>query len=199
MSSEKHFNAGNVFGKVTEVKEESSENHKPYLQIKVDVSGPRTGRVTAYVKMWGEQRTREFMDHFKRTNGQALYWFKGFLGQFKTEKNDFLSNFTAYQWEPRDAEKRAVFILKGTVDVAHGFKGGQRILLKVEREGGEGYASSIETIEVHAPEEKLLDEVSPGQLIEVKGLLRQENIDDFYGGSEGPIKAYIDQLKIVNG
>jgi hypothetical protein len=199
MSSDKHFNAGNVFGKVIEVKEDSSVKDKPYLQIKVDVSGSKTGRVTAYVKMWGEDRILEFLDHYKRTKGTSAYWFKGFLDQFKTEKNEFLSSFTVYHWEPKEAEKRAVFILKGSVDVAHGFKGGQRILLKVMREGKAGYAPSEETIEVFAPEDKLLDDVTAGQLIEVKGLLRQENVDDFYGGSEGPIHAYIDHLKVCNG
>ncbi len=193
----KHFNAGNVFGKVLEVKEESSSRGKSYLQINVDVSGGKSGRVTAYCRMWGEKRIAEFINEWKRFP-QETYWFRGFLGQYTTNDGTILSNFTVFQHERKTAEKRAVFILKGVVSCQpSGLNdGGQRFMLEVTREDT-NHDEQTEAFELWAPGEKLLDPVSKGDLVEVKGLIRQKEVDDFYGSSDGPVHAYVDILKII--
>ncbi len=193
----KHFNAGNVFGKVTEVKEEKSDKGKPYLQISVDTSGDKSGRVTAYCRMWGEQRINEFMNEWKRFPTEA-YWFRGFLGQYTSKSGDILSNFTVFNFERKPAEKRAVFVLKGIVShqPSATVDGGQRFLMEVTRDDGQGN-DNTESYELWSPGEKLLDPVSHGDLVEVKGLIRQKDVDGFYGGSEGPVRAYVDVLKVI--
>jgi hypothetical protein len=193
----KHFNAGNVFGKITEVKEESSNGGKPYLQISVDVSGDKSGRVKAYCRMWGEQRINEFMNEWKRFPTEA-YWFRGFLGQYTSKSGDVLSNFTVFNFERKADEKRAVFILKGVVShhPSRTNDSGQRFLLDVTREGANG-KEETESFELWSPGEKLLDPVNLGDLVEAKGLVRQKDVDGFYGGSEGPVRAYVDLLKII--
>lgn len=199
MSEIKHFNAGNVFGKILEVRQEESEGGKEYLQIQVDVSGDKSGRVTAYCRMWNNDhgRIHEFMDEFK-ANPTDLYWFKGFLGQYVSKQGDVMNNFTVFQWERKKAEKRAVFILKG--EVSHhpsGLNcGGQMIKLVVRRDGTNGQQQE-EEFEVWAPGEDLLEPVSKGDLIEVKGLIRQKDVDDFYGGSDGPIRAFVGKLAVI--
>ena len=193
----KHFNAGNVFGKVTEVKEEQSDKGKPYLQISVDVSGDKSGRVTAYCRMWGEERIAGFLNEWRRFPSDQ-YWFRGFLGQYTSKAGDVLSNFTVFNHERKTGEKRAVFILKGVVShQPSGLNdGGQRFLMEVTRDDGQG-KENTESFEVWAPGEKLLDPVSIGDLVEVKGLIRQKDVDGFYGGSEGPVRAYVDILKVI--
>ncbi len=54
MSSNGHFNSGKLFGKIAEVKEESSSGGKPYLSIKMNVSGAKSGNATAFCRIWGK-------------------------------------------------------------------------------------------------------------------------------------------------
>jgi hypothetical protein len=46
------------------------------------------------------------------------------------------------------------------------------------------------------PDEELLDQPQAENLIEVKGYLRQEEPEDDFGGSSGPVRAFIKVLKI---
>jgi len=196
----KHFNSGNIFGKVLEVKPERSDNGKDYLQISMDVSGEKSGRVTAYCRLWDGDRGRcaEFMNEWQRFPN-TIYWMKGFLGQYTSREGKVLSNFTIFQWERKEtAEKRAVFILKGEVtSQPSGLNdGGQRFIMTVNRDGANNNTQS-EEFELWAPGEKLFDQVAHGDLVEVKGLIRQKDVENFYGGSDGPIRAYVDILKII--
>jgi hypothetical protein len=196
MSSDKHFNSGHVFGAITEMKEDESEGGKPYLQITVDVSGPKSGRVTAYCRMWGQERYQGLLDDI-RNNGEGSHALRGFISQY-TKGDATFNNFTVFEWERRDTERRAVFILKG--EVSHqpsGLNdGGQRFLMKVVRTGTNG-SEQAETFELWAQGDKLLDRVSKGDLVEVKGMVRQKEPDDFFGGSDGPIRAFVERLRIV--
>ena len=192
----KHYNSGSVFGRVTEVKEEESSGKKPYLSLKVQVSGEKSGNATAFCRIWGEQRCREFLELHKQNPGSLAL--KGMMTSFCDEKNHFYSNFTIFSWEPKVAEPRAVFILRGEVDVVSGTTdGGQRMLLKVIRDAKEGYQESAELFELFCQGEKMLDVVKSGDLLEVKGLIRQEEVDDFYGGGDGPVRSYVERLKVM--
>lgn len=194
--SEKHFNSGHVFGRITELKEEESEGGKAYLQITVDVSGPKTGRVTAYCRMWSAQRYQPLLDDF-RSSGGGDYCLRGFISQYR-KGTDTYNNFTVFEWERRASERRAVFILRGEVShqPSQQTDGGQRFLLKVIRSGA-GESTQEESFELFVQGEKLLDRVSLGDLVEVKGMVRQKEPDDFFGGSDGPVRAFVEKLKII--
>lgn len=190
----KHFNSGCVFGRIMETPEkEQSKGGKEYITFKVSCSGPRSGQITAYCRMWDVERIVPFLNQYRKNPAQAFF-LKGFFGQFKSEKNEFMSNFTVFQWEERDkVEPRAVFILRGDVDQVSGMTdGGQRILFKVHREG-----QPEELFELYTPGELLLDTVEPGQFLEVKGYVRQQSTEDEFGGASGPIRAYIHELKVL--
>jgi len=191
----KHFNSGCVFGRVMEEpKKESSAGGKPYITFKVSCSGPKSGQVTAYCRLWDEERTVPFLAQYRK-NPAAVFFLKGFYGQYQTEKNEFLSNFTIYQWEERDkVDPRAAFIMRGVVDQAQPLTdGSQRLLFNVQREG-----QQKELFELFSPGENLkLARVEPGQFIEVKGYVRQQVLEDDFGGSSGPIHAYIEKLEVL--
>lgn len=192
--SQKHFNSGCVFGRVVETpKKETSRGGEEYISFKVSVNGPKAGQVTAYCRLWTPERITPFLAHL-RAQPQSPLFLKGFFGQYKDEQNRFLNNFTVFQWEARDSvDQRAVFILRGVVDVVTGLTdGGQRLLFKVQREG-----QQAEEFELWCAGESLLEQVGNGQFIEVKGYVRQENTEDEFGGSSGPIRAYVHELRVL--
>ena len=190
---QKHFNSGNVFGRVLEVEKKVSEGKKNFLSLKVNVSGSRSGSVHAYCRIWGEEACIDFLALHK-THPNTAFYMRGFYGQYKNERNDWLSNFTIFAFEARDTvDPRAVFILRGVVDVASGTTdGGQRLVLKVKRP-----ENPEEIFELWCAGELLLEEVSQGQFVEVKGYVRQADTEDEFGGSSGPIRAYVHQLRAL--
>jgi hypothetical protein len=70
------------------------------------------------------------------------------------------------------------------------------IKLVVRRDGTNGQQQE-EEFEVWAPGEDLLEPVAKGDVIEVKGLIRQKDVDDFYSGSDGPIRAFVGKLSVI--
>lgn len=190
----KHLNIGYVFGKVIEEpKKGESTGGEPYLSFKVSCSGAKCGQVTAYCRIWKAERCIQFLADYRK-NPDAVYSFKGFYGQYKNPQNEFLSNYTLFQWEARDkVDPRAVFKLKGVVDQATGMTdGGQRMLFKVKREG-----QPEELFELYTPGELLLDRVVPGQVVDVKGYVRQQELEGEFGGASGPIRAYVHEMKVL--
>ena len=198
VSGNGHFNSGNVFGKIAEVKEESSSGGKPYLSIKMNVSGAKSGQATAFCRIWGEKRCREFMELF--ATKPASLALRGMMTSYcDEEKNIFYNNFTCFSWAAKEVEPRAVFILRGEVDqVTATTDGGQRALVRVIREAKDAYQESSELFELWLQGEKLFDAVAAGQDVEVKGMIRQGEVDDFYGGGDGPVRAYVEKLKILS-
>lgn len=169
MSSPKHFNSGNVFGKlVGEVEHKSSKGGKPFISFEMNVSGAKCGSARAFCRMWDKERFEPFLAAVKK-DPQTRFALKGFFGQYWDERNTVFSNFTIFEWNERDSAPRAAFILKGRVKHSGPVTSGQRILLLIEREGQE-----VETFELICPSERLLDQPHADDLIEVKGYLRQE-------------------------
>lgn len=189
----KHFNSGCVFGRIMEEpKKDTSRDGREYISFKVSCSGQRSGQVTAYCRLWTEERIVPFFQQYRK-DPAALFFLKGFYGQYKNDKNEFLSNFTIFQWELREkVEPRAVFILTGKVQNAMGMNGGQRLLFTVKREG-----QQEELFELISQGELLLDTALAGQVLSVKGYVRQESTEGEYGGAEGPIRAYVHELKVL--
>ena len=198
MSSNGHYNSGHVFGKITEVAEGQSSGGKPYISVKVNVSGEKSGQATAFCRIWGEKRCQQFMELYAQK--PAAVALRGMMSSYlDEEKNLYYSNFTCFSAEASTAEPRAVFILRGEVEQASSTTdGGQRALVRVIREANEGYQESSELFELWLQGEKLFDAVAPGLSIEVKGMIRQGEVDDFYGGGDGPVRAYVEKLKILS-
>ncbi len=189
--AKKHYNQGCVFGRVIEEpKKETSTGGQDYITFKVNCSGPKSGMVTAYCRIWTPERVVPFLQHW-RSNPDSPLFLKGLFSQYKDEKNRFMSNFTVFHWDPRETvDPRAVFILRGVVEQAQAWDCGQRLLFSVKREG-----QNEENFELWCPAESLLDMAEPGQFLEVKGYVRQENPEDEFGGSDGPVRAYVHQLR----
>lgn len=198
MSLPKHFTKGIVIGRITDIKdEETRENKRKYITCMVDVSGVTCGDVTAYCRMYGGS------DELKQAwaaNKRGLFKLIGIYSQYrKDEASDFLSSFTLYDFEPADPEgrRRAYFIVVGEVSHQPSGQtdGGQRFLVVVRRMGT-NQQEQEETYEFIAPGDKLLDPVSMGDTVRVKGLVRQREPDGDCGG-DGPIRAYLNSLEIL--
>lgn len=192
MADRKHFNKGVVYGRVAEVKEEKTrEKEKFYISFQVIINSPRSGSLRAFCRMYGD-RAEEFLKYYKK-NPRAPYRLQGIFSQYKKDE-DFLSNFTIHEWEERAGEDRAFFVLRAEVKSVTSTRGhGQRIIMEYQPLRGEK-----EELELLAPGESMLEEAQEGQFLEVKGLLRQETLDDFYETGEGPVRAYLEHLKVLD-
>lgn len=190
--SQKHFNLGTVFGRVVpESIERKDSTNSEFVNFQVNVAGQRCGSVRAFCRLWKPERFESLLTQLE-TNPHDPFFFRGFFGQFWDERNTVYATYTIYHFEVREGDPRAAFILKGDVDVISKTTGGQRILLNIERDGQEK-----ERLELWMQDEKFLDVPQNGQLIEVKGYLRQEQPEDDFGGSSGPVRSYVEELKIL--
>lgn len=190
--SGKHFNMGSVFGRVDLESIERKKNpNTEFINFQVNVSGRRCGSVRAFCRMWKAERFEPFVEHVMQ-RPQTPIFLKGFFSQFWDERNNVYASFTVYHWEERESDPRAAFILKGEVEVVSAVTLGQRLLLQLQRGDQEA-----ERLELWLQSEKFLDIPQQGQLIEVKGYLRQENPEDDFGGSSGPVRAFVEQLRIL--
>ena len=192
----KHFTKGVILGRITEIKDETTkQNNKKYITLTVDISSSLSGDVTAYCRMYDKDDNTDEIKKLWKANRQGLFKLQGMYSQYrKDESSDFMSNFTLWSFEPvTEGKKRAYFIVVG--EVSHQPSGtndgGQRFLCEVSRENNDP-----ELYEFWAPGEKLMDSVSVGNLVRVKGMLRQRDPDGLCGG-EGPIHAYLESLEII--
>ncbi|WP_020675537.1 hypothetical protein [Geopsychrobacter electrodiphilus] len=189
----KHFNMGNVFGRVViESIERKPSKNSEFLNFQINVAGRHCGSVKAFCRMWQTERIDAFMAHVRARPHDPLC-LKGFFGQYWDERNTVYSTFTIHKWEVRESDPRAAFILKGQVDVISAVKGGHRLLLNYSREGQE-----TERLEFWLQDETLLDTPQAGDLLEIKGYLRQEQPEDDFGGSTGPVRAYLEKLRVIS-
>jgi len=188
----KHFNMGNVFGRIVldSIERKNSPNSE-FVNFQINVSGRHCGSVKAFCRMWKPEAIDAFWAHVRARPHDPLY-LKGFFGQYWDPQNTVFTTFTIHKWEVRESDPRAAFILKGVVDVISAVKSGQRMLLNYSREGQE-----TERLEFWLQDEKLLDTPAAGDLVEVKGYLRQEQPEDDFGGSTGPVRAYVEQLRVI--
>lgn len=188
----KHFNMGTVFGRVVpdSIERKDSKNSS-FINLQVNVSGRRCGSTRAFCRIWKTERFEPLLKHLE-AHPHDQFFFKGFFDQFWDDRNTVYATYTIYHWEPRESDPRAAFILKGEVDVISKTTTGQRILLNVQREGQEK-----ERLELWLQDEKFLDVPNNGDLIEVKGYLRQEQPEDDFGGSSGPVRAFVEELRVL--
>jgi hypothetical protein len=193
----KHFNAGNIWGRVAEVERKYSAGGTPYLSIQVECPNSLYGNVKTYGRLWGEDKGNAFFDYHKDHPG-AAYRFRGFFSQYDKEEGKRYSNFTLYSWEAFEGgEFRAAFILTGEVTAVENKDGEGKLYLHLKREGQGDYRDVSEDFEVYFPNAQDVAGISEGDTVQVKGLLRYKEPDDYFGGSpSGPVKPYVKELKV---
>jgi len=199
MSVPKHFTKGVITGRITEIKdEETKDSKKKYVTIQVDVSSTLSGDVTAYCRMYDKEGSIADLKKLWASNKQGLFKLQGIYSQYqKDQSSSFLSSFTLFGFElVESGAKRAYFIVVGEVcNQPSGLNdGGQRFLVNVCKPGI-GDQMQEEKYEFYAPGDKLLDPVSLGDTVRIKGLIRQKEPDGVCGG-DGPIRAYLESLEI---
>jgi len=190
----KHFNLGNVWGRVAGVKRETSSHKAPYLAITLECPNELFGNVKTYGRLWGEQRIEDFLGHFKAHPGQT-YRFRGFFSQY-TKRDRVYSNYTFFSWEPVEGkEYRASFVLVG--EVTHTSSDGQDgvLCLHVVREGKNGHDDVEEDFEVRTLNTQDVHGLD-GDIVEAAGMLRAREPEDIYGRRSGDIKPYAMDVKV---
>ncbi len=192
----KHFNLGNVWGRVASCKKEKSTRDTVYLQIQVECPNELFGNVKTYGRIWGKDKVEAFLDFHKKHPGQA-YRFKGFFSQYDKEEGQRYSNFTFTNWQPIDgSEFRAAFILTGEITSLSTEAPEGKICLHLIREGQGDYRDIEEDFEVYTLNEQEIAGLQEGQVVQVKGLMRAREPEDYFGCPSGKIKPY---LKEING
>jgi len=188
----KHFNAGHVWGRVAEIKEETSTKKTPYLQILIEVPNENFGNVKVYGRLWGEEKITAFKAHHQ-AHPEESYHFRGFFNQYEKGGVRY-SNYTFYDWNAANGkEYRATFVLVGDVTKTEAVDGEGKIYLYLLREGQKGYKDMEETFEVYIGTPDDLAMMQPGMMIEIKGLLKTKEPEDFYGApaEDNTVKPYV--------
>jgi hypothetical protein len=194
----KHFNAGNVWGRILKAEEKKSRDRKtPFLELEIDCASSQYGKIRAYGRLWGREKIAALTAHHGKHKG-AHYRFKGFYNQY-TDNGVRYSSYSFYDFEVTVDDgppaPRASFILVGHV-------------LGKEMIDGEG----IVTINVRRPQkDEMVDEeltlyffdldpffeVDDEDVIEVRGLLRKREAEDIYGGSTNDrFRPYVMQTRL---
>lgn len=195
----KSFNLGNVWGRVAGVQKKKTDNEQEYLRIQVECANELYGNVKAFGRLWGKEKIEAFIDHFKKHPG-ATYRFKGFFSQYDDREGRRLSNFTFFDWMPFEGtEFRASFVLSGTIMDTHQDEESEvTISIHLSREGKDGYKDTEEEFKVYAFTASEASGVKAGDFIQVKGLLRAREPEDYFGMPSGAIKAYAMEIRISN-
>lgn len=219
----KHFNMGNVWGRVSKVKEEKADNTgTPYLSIEIECANELYGNVKTYGRLWGRIDNREKLDaflfHYKNNPGCA-YRFKGFFSQYDKDENQRFSNYTFFSWEAiAQHEFKAAFVLVAEVlaiekeycypaDKALEKMGinrekgkyEQKISLHLVREGTGNYPDITEDFIIYAFYPQQVDGIEDGDIIEAAGFLRAREPEDDFGRAVGKIMPFAMEIKKRDG
>lgn len=195
--SNKHFNQGNVWGRVMATKSGGfgSGNGTPALTVHVDCTGAY-GNIHAFGRIWGQEKIDAFFE-FHRRNPDAVIKFTGFMSQyFKGVKN--YTNFSFYKWDAAMGQPpRAAFILTGDV-VSKAVKNDAGVIkLKYVKPGSNGYRATSEDFELWFLDGGLYESFSPGQLVEVKGHMQQGAGEDEFGSATGEVRPIVKVVRVI--
>ena len=195
----KHFNAGNVWGRVLELKQESSTNGTPYLMISLDCAG-KHGTVRAYGRLFGKEKTENLVD-FHEDHPGAMLRFRGYVGQYTKEGTaDILTNFTFYAWEEAPGQTaRAAFVLVGEVTDIAAIGDRWRVNLHLSREGKGNRDNQEEDFCLWGIDGSLFEGMLKGQLVELKGYMQQGEGEDDFGTASGEVLPIVKRSRIVVG
>jgi hypothetical protein len=193
----KHFNSGNVWGRVASVEKDYSRGGAPYLSIQVECPNTLYGNIKTYGRLYGQNKIDAFFDYHKSHPG-AAYRFRGFFSQYDKEEGLRYSNYTFFSWEVFEGgEFRAVFILTGEVTAVETKDGEGKLSLHLTREGTGDYQDVREDFIVYTPNVQDAAGISDGDTVQVKGVMSYKEPEDYFGGSpQGPVKPYVKELKV---
>jgi len=193
----KHFNSGNVWGRVANCKLQKSDQGTPYLQIQFECSNELFGNIKTYGRLWGQDKIDAFIDYFKKHPGQS-FRFKGFFSQYDKEEGQRYSNYTFFEWQPVDGKEfRAAFVLTGEVTAVEEVNGEGKIYLHLLREGRGEYRDIEEDFEVYTLNVQEIAGINEGDILQVKGVMRAKEPEDYFGMPSGEIKPYVSELKLM--
>lgn len=192
----KHFNLGNVWGRVASVEKKISQGKTPYLAVQVECPNSLYGNVKTYGRLWGEDKINAFFDYHKSHPGSA-YRFRGFFSQYDKEEGRRYSNYTFYSWEVfTGGEFRAAFILVGEVTAIETKDEEPKLSLHLIREGQGDHRDVEEDFEVYCLNAQEAAGISEGDIVHVKGVMRYKESEDYFGGSpQGHVKPYVMEIK----
>lgn len=196
----KHFNMANVWGRATgEMEIKTTDNGKEYIIIRVEAPNELFGNVKAYGRLWGTEKIAAFLDHFKKNPG-GTYRFRGMFSQYDKEEGVRYSNFTFFSWEEvKGKEFRATFSLTGQVSAVASIEGEGIIYLHLFRAGQAGYKDTEEDFVIYTLNNDVIAGITEGDTIEVGGLLRAKEPEDYLGRQNNQIKPYVmGEIKIKN-
>ncbi len=191
MASTKHFNRGNVWGRVVEAVAKKKGKTTPYLQLKIDCSSDRYGKVKTFGRIWGADRIKTFMELY-RAHKTEIIRFTGFLQQYRTEDAKTYNNYTFYEWKTAEGkEPRAAFIIVGDVTQKGTMLGEGRLVVDLLRSGPDEDVPVEEHFELWTAGASEIAEVEEGRTYELKGMIRPKEAEDEFGGRSGHIRAYV--------
>jgi hypothetical protein len=192
----KHFNRGNVWGRVVNLTSEKKKSQTPNLQLKIDCSSEKYGRIKTYGRIWGEDRIKAFQALYKEHKND-LFRFTGFLQQYRKEDGmmKVYNNFTFYDWQlavlQEGKEPRAAFIIVGDVTQKGTFRGEGRLIVDLLRSGYDEERPVEENFELWTATGAEISGLTQGKTYELKGMIKPREAEDEFGGPGGEIKAYI--------
>lgn len=173
----KHFNAGNVWGKIATIERKKSDGQKVYAAIAVECSGSQ-GAVRIFGRLWGESKVDEIIEWHKKNPGETVR-LRGFFSQYEKD-GDILSNYTWFAFAPAPGQEyRAAFILVGEVMAIND----ETLSLHLHREGAAGYDDTEEDFLLYFEDPAPAAGVELGATVKIKGTVRQAGGEDFFGDS----------------
>lgn len=194
----KHFNAGNVWGKITKAGEKRTRDKKtPFLELEIDCNSSQYGRVKAYGRMWGKEKISAIVAHHAK-HKDICYRFKGFYNQY-TDNEVRYSGYSFYDFEIVQDDvypvPRASFILVGQVLGKEMIDGEGIVTLNVSRPQKDQVVD--EELTLYFFDLDPFFEVDDEDVIEVRGLLRKREAEDIYGGSTNDrFRPYVMQTRL---
>ena len=189
----KHFNMGNVWGKIVELKPASDGKS---LTAHLDCSG-KSGGVHAFGRIWNPDVAEKLQNFYTRCPS-ITYRFTGFCSQYYRGANDFF-NFAFYKWDGAIGEaNRAAFILKGELITKRDHSDYGVVKMAVKRDDTKKQKTYTEEFDLVCLDGSMWETIpsQEGTLIEVKGFLQQGLGEDEFGDNSGPVKPVIKQFKI---
>lgn len=198
----KHFNSGHVWGRVSKVTEDKADGTgTPYLSIELECPNEMFGNIKTYGRLWASKTDRSKVDAFLAFHKEhlgAAYHFQGFFSQYDKDEDKRYSNYTFFSWqEVTGKEFRAAFILTGEVTATETTADGDgKIYLHLVREGQGSHSDVEEDFEVYILNPQELAGIEDGALLQVKGVLRYKEAEDYFGGTAGgPLRPYVMEMK----
>ncbi len=184
-----YFNQGNVWGRLIKSNDgKTRDKGTPFLELEIDCANPEYGHILAFGRLWGKEKIAALKAYLPEHKGEIIR-LKGFYDQYE-ENNTRYSSYTFYDFIPGNPPaSRAAFILVGDLEQKELIEGEPLLHLTIMRKGADMDREQDLRIWLFDPE--VYYEIVPGDLVEVRGILRKRESEDFYGGSsDSPIRPY---------